>query len=285
MAEILKGAPVVAAINQNLMDRTAALVQKGITPCLAIVRIGEKDDDISYERGAAKRCETIGVQVRKETLPADCSQDRLLAVLDTLNRDAEVHGVLLLRPLPRHIDDEAVRNALLPQKDVDGITDASLAGVFTGQSKGYAPCTAQACMEILRHYQVDLTGKRAVVVGRSLVVGKPVAMMLMGQNATVTVCHTRTKKLQETCREAEVLVVSAGQAGAIGKEALSSGQIVIDVGIHVTAEGSLCGDVIFEEAQALVQGITPVPGGVGTVTTSVLVGNVVDCAERMTKAT
>lgn len=280
MAEILKGAPVVAAINEKLAARTEKLKAKGVTPTLAIVRIGERGDDIAYQLGATKRCQAIGVNVRAEQLAADISQQALIEKIKQLNAEPSVHGVLLLRPLPKNMDDALVRNTLAPEKDIDGITDGSLAGVFTCTDKGYPPCTARACMEILDYYGYDLTGKRAAVVGRSLVVGKPVSIMLQAKNATVTMCHTRTQNLDKTCQDAQVLIVSAGKAKAVGAAALAPGQIVIDVGINVDDAGKMCGDVDFEAAEKIVAGITPVPGGVGTVTTSVLVGHVVASAEK-----
>ena len=283
MATILKGAAVTAALNQSLTERTSALKEKGILPTLAIVRVGERGDDISYEKGAIKRCEKIGVGVKQFLLPADVPEETLLATREEINADPAIHGCLLFRPLPGHIDGERIRRALAPQKDVDGITDGSLAGVFSGSGEGYPPCTAQACMEILDHYGYPLQGKKAVVVGRSLVVGKPAAMLLLQKNATVTVCHTRTADMPALCREAEVLIVAAGKAGVVGKEYLSPGQVVIDVGIHVLEDGKLTGDVKFEEAEPIVEAITPVPGGVGTVTTSVLVKHVVEAAEKASK--
>ena len=186
----------------------------------------------------------------------------------------------MFRPLPKHLDEEAACQALDPEKDVDGITDGSMVGVFTGQKKGFPPCTPQACMEILDHYGIDCAGKKAVVIGRSLVVGKPAAMMLIKKNATVTVCHTKTVDMPAVCREADILIVAAGRAGVVDKPYFAPGQVVIDVGINVNAEGKLCGDVKFEDAEPIVGAITPVPGGVGSVTTSVLVGHVVEAAMR-----
>ena len=204
--------------------------------------------------------------------------EQLLRVLDEVNTDDGIHGCLLFRPLPKQFDDRTVRAALRPEKDVDGITDGSLAGVFTNTELGYAPCTAQACMEILKYYNVPLSGKRAVVVGRSLVVGKPAAMMLDRENATVTLCNSRTQNLPEVCRQADIVVVAMGKMAAVGADCLRAGQTVVDVGIHVNEEGKLCGDVQFAAAEPVVDAITPVPGGVGTVTTSVLVGHVVQAA-------
>jgi methylenetetrahydrofolate dehydrogenase (NADP+)/methenyltetrahydrofolate cyclohydrolase len=280
MAELLKGAAVSAALNEKMAVDIEALKRSDVFPTLAIVRVGEREDDVAYERGAAKRCEKAGVRVQYATLPGDCSEDGVIAALRELNRNKHVHGVLLFRPLPKYMDDERVRNSLSPEKDVDGITDASLAGVFTGSGRGYPPCTARACIEILDHYGIDLKGKRAVVIGRSLVVGKPVAMMLTGRHATVTVCHTRTVDMPALCREGELLIVSAGRAGIVDETYLSPGQIVVDVGINVNADGALTGDVNFERARNIVSAITPVPGGVGSVTTSVLVKHVVGAAMK-----
>lgn len=280
MAEILKGAAVTAALNTRMQAEVAALREEGIEPTLAILRVGEREDDVSYERGATKRCASVGVNVKNFIFPTTVTQEELMATIDKINADNEIHGVLIFRPLPKHLDEEAVRGALAPAKDIDGITDGSLAGVFTGSGEGFPTCTAQACMEILEHYNIDLTGKRAVVIGRSLVVGKPVSIMLMAKHATVTTCHTRTVDMAAVAREAEVLIVAAGKAGAVDASFLSPGQVVIDVGIHVTEEGKLCGDVKFEEAEPIVAAITPVPGGVGTVTTSILVSHVIKAAQR-----
>ena len=280
MSVILKGAPVVAAMNEANAARCAALREKGVVPTLAVVRVGAREDDLSYEKGVMARCAKVGVEVKQFLLPADAAQEELLGVIACINADPSIHGCLLFRPLPRQFDDRTVRAALAPEKDIDGITDGSLAGVFTNTALGYPPCTAQACLEILKFYGIPLSGRRAVVVGRSLVVGKPAAMMLDRENATVTLCNSRTRDLPEVCREADIVVVAMGKAGAVGAEHLREGQVVVDVGIHVNEEGKLCGDVRFGEAEPLVEAITPVPGGVGAVTTSVLVGHVVDAAAR-----
>ena len=280
MAMILKGAPVVAAMNEANAARCEALKAKGITPTLAVVRVGEREDDLSYERGVMTRCGKVGVAVKQYLLPADATQEQLLDVIREINANKSIHGCLLFRPLPKQFDDRTVRAALAPEKDIDGITDGSLAGVFTNTAVGYPPCTAQACLEILKFYNIPLSGRRAVVVGRSLVVGKPAAMMLDRENATVTLCNSRTRNLPEICREADVVVVAMGRMGFIGAEHLRAGQVVVDVGIHVNEEGKLCGDVRFGEAEPVVEAITPVPGGVGTVTTSVLVSHVVEAAEK-----
>ena len=280
MAKQLLGKEVVASLNEKIIADVNELKNKNIIPTLGFVRVGENEDDMSYERMAIKRCETLEVAYESFVLPANVSQDELLMTIDKVNNDDNVHGVLMFRPLPKHLDEEKIVNALSPQKDIDGITPSSMVGVFAGTNTGFPPCTARACMEILKHYQIDCTGKKAVVIGRSLVVGKPVAMMLLGENATVTVCHTRTVDMPSVVREAEIVIVAAGRAGVIDDSYLSAGQTVIDVGINFTDEGKLCGDVDFAKAEPIVEAITPVPGGVGTVTTSVLVGHVVEAAKR-----
>ena len=281
MAMLLKGAPAAAALNERSAAAAAALKEKGIIPTLAILRVGARDGDLSYERGAMKRCEQIGAAVKNVVLPTDVEADVFFAALESLNRDAGVHGILMLRPLPKHLDGEKARRMLAPEKDVDGCTDGSLAGVFTNTPLGFPPCTAQAAMEILKYYGIPLSGKRAAVIGRSLVVGRPAAMMLMHENATVTVCHTRTADVPAVTREADIVIAASGQPESVGAEFLREGQTVIDVGISWNeAKQKLCGDVRFEEAEPLVEAITPVPGGVGAVTTSVLVSHVVEAAAR-----
>ena len=284
MAEILKGAPVAAALNEKMAADVTALKAKGVTPTLAILRVGERDDDVAYERGAMKRCEQVGVAVKNAVLPADVDSATFFQTLTELNRDSSVHGILMFRPLPKQLDGEKARKMLAPEKDIDGCTDGSLAGVFTGTDLGYPPCTAQAAMEILLFYGIDLKGKKATVIGRSLVIGRPVAMMLMHENATVTICHTRTSDVPSITKEADIVIAASGQMESVGAEYLREGQIVIDVGIGWNeAKGKLCGDVKFEEAEPIVAKITPVPGGVGSVTTSVLVSHVVEAAKRAAK--
>ena len=281
MAELWKGAPAAAALTEALIPRAQALRERGIVPTLAIVRVGERPEDLSYERGAMKRCEKVGIAVRQFLLTETSSQADLMEVIEEVNRDDSIHGCLLFRPLPRHMDEQAACAALAPEKDVDGITPGSLAAVFAGSGAGYPPCTAQACLELLDHYGYELKGKRAVVVGRSLVIGKPVSMLLLGRHATVTICHTRTADLPAECRRAEVLIAAAGKAGVIGADCLSPGQVVIDVGINADENGNLVGDVDFAAAEPVAGAITPVPGGVGAVTTSVLARHVIEAAEKV----
>jgi len=281
MAKLLKGKDVVEALNARLSKNVEELKARGVTPTLAILRVGERPDDLSYERGAIKRCQSVGVDVRVEALPADVSEQLFFDKLEELNQDKTIHGILMFRPLPKHIDGEKARKMLAASKDVDGCTDLSLAGVFTGTKLGFAPCTAEAAMEILKYYNIPLVGKKVAVIGRSLVIGRPVAMLLMHENATVTICHTKTSDVASITRDADIVVVASGQMESVGTSYLKEGQVVIDVGISWNeAKNKLCGDVIFDEAEPLVEAITPVPGGVGGVTTSILVKHVIEAALR-----
>lgn len=281
MAKRLEGAPVAAALNERMARETEALKKRGIVPMLAVLRLGSRPDDLSYETGVKKRCAAVGVQVKNVVLPTGVDSDTFFATLEKLNEDPAVHGILMFRPLPPHLDGEKARRMLNPAKDIDGCTDASLAGVFTGTDIGFVPCTAQAAMEILDYYGIDCAGKRAVVLGRSLVVGRPVSMLLMHRNATVTTCHTKTVSMPSIARTADILIACTGKMESIGAEYLRKDQVVIDVGIGWNEDkGKLCGDVKFEEAEPVAAAVTPVPGGVGTVTTSVLVSHVIEAAKR-----
>ena len=281
MAEIYKGAPVAEAMTQKMTADVEELKAKGITPTLAIFRVGERPDDLSYERGAMKRAEKAGVAVKNFVLPQDVSQEVFDAALKGLNDDPEVHGILMFRPLPAQLDNEKARKMLAPEKDVDGCTDGSLAGVFTNTNTGFPPCTAQAAMEILHHYGVGIKGKKAAVIGRSLVIGRPVAMMLMHENATVVNCHTRTVDVPSITREADILIAASGRLRSVGPEYVNPDQVVIDVGINWDAEkNGIAGDVDFDAVEPIVKAITPVPGGVGSVTTCVLISHVIEAAKR-----
>ncbi|MBP3412123.1 MAG: bifunctional 5,10-methylenetetrahydrofolate dehydrogenase/5,10-methenyltetrahydrofolate cyclohydrolase [Oscillospiraceae bacterium] len=289
MAKRLLGKEVNEALVADLQARSAALKEKGIAATLGIIRLGENPSDLSYEKGATKRAEEVGVAVKNFVLPETATKEEVLAVIDEVNADASIHGVLMFRPLPKHLkaDQDEICNRLDPKKDVDSMTHMSNAGVFEGQKLGFAPCTPAACMEILDHYNIDCTGKKAVVIGRSLVVGKPAAMMLMGKNATVTVCHTRTVDTAAICRDADIIISAAGVLGSLTKDFVRPGQIVIDVSMNWNPEkitskgkGGMSGDAIFDEVEPIVAAITPVPGGVGAVTTSVLMKHVIESAER-----
>lgn len=284
MAGRLAGAPVAAAITENLAERAKALQEKGIVPTLAIVRVGENESDLAYERGALKRCEKAEIKAQQIVLPADVTREEMLAVIDRINEDEKIHGCLMFRPLPKTLNEAEICERLAVKKDVDSMTSGSLVSVFSGRGEGFAPCTAQSCLEILDYYGVELTGKRVTVIGRSLVIGKPVSMLLQSRNATVTMCHTKTKDLAKTCAQAEILVAAAGRAGVVTPEFTNPEQVILDVGINVNAEGKLCGDVDYEAVEPLTAALTPVPGGVGAVTTAVLCKHVIEAAEKAAQA-
>ena len=281
MGEVLKGAPVVEALNNKMIEDIGKLKAQGVEPTLCIFRVGERPDDLSYERGAMKRCEKVGVAVKRVVLPVDVTQEKFDETLEKLNHDDEIHGILMFRPLPEQLDNERARRMLNPEKDIDGCTDGSLAGVFTNTKVGFPPCTAQAVMEILKFYDIPVKGKKAAVIGRSLVIGRPVSMMLMHENATVTTCHTKTENPTEITGKADILVAAAGQKHSVGVEHTNPNQVIVDVGINWDeAKGGITGDVDFDAVESKVKALTPVPGGVGTVTTSVLVSHVVEAAKR-----
>ncbi len=287
MAKQLLGKEVTAAMNEKLQAKVAELKEKGVTPKLGIIRCGENPSDLSYEKGAMSRAALIGVEVERFLLPEDVTKEALIAQIEALNADASIHGVLLFRPLPKHLKDvqSEICNHLRPEKDIDCMTDLSNAGVFMGKQLGFAPCTPQACMEILDYYGIDCKGKTAVVIGRSLVVGRPAAMMLMQRNATVTVCHTKTVDTASIARQADILVTSAGVLNSLTADYVRPGQIVIDVSINwdptkKDGKGGIAGDADFAAVEPIVEAVTPVPGGVGAVTTSVLIGHVVEAAAR-----
>lgn len=282
MAELLKGAPVAKALTEINREKAGKLKESGIVPTLAILRLGENPSDISYEKGAVKRAEKTGVEVKQYLMPETASQEELTAVIEEINSDDSIHGLLMFRPLPGHIDEKAVCEVLDPAKDMDGITSGSMAGVFMENGMGYPPCTASAVMEIFDHYGIELKGRKLTVFGRSLVIGKPVAMMCLGRHATVTICHSRTSSedFAKAGREADIVIAALGRARMVGPDKLGKNQVIIDVGINADDEGSLCGDVDFDRVEPDAKAITPVPAGVGSVTTAVLMKHVIMAAER-----
>jgi methylenetetrahydrofolate dehydrogenase (NADP+)/methenyltetrahydrofolate cyclohydrolase len=271
-------------LDEISLAKSEALREKGIIPLLAVLRVGARDDDISYERGASKKCRKTGVEVRSVVLPEDVEQEEFYRTLDELNNDPKVHGILMFRPLPKHLDNEKARLSINPEKDVDGCGNRSLTGVFINKKMGFAPCTEEAAMQILDYYSIELSGKKVVVIVRSLVVGKPLAMLLLNRNATVTVCHSRSINIPAITRDADIIISCTGQMESVNAECVREGQTVIDVGItYNEKKQKLCGDVLFEEVEPIVAAITPVPGGVGSVTTSVLVSHVVEAALRQSE--
>ena len=275
--EILKGLPVAESINEKLIAQLENF--EGAVPHLAIIRVGEKPDDMSYERGATKKMDKIGFRCTSFVFDADIDNDSFQKEFDIINDDDDIDGILLLRPLPKHIDEKSILDRIDPRKDLDGISAVNMAKVYSGDESGYAPCTAEAVIEMLDFAGVDLKGKNVAVVGRSLVIGKPVSMLLMKKNATVTICHTKTVDMPGICKKADIVVAAAGVAKMINESYIGENAVVIVVGINVDEDGKLCGDVDFERITDTASMATPVPGGVGSVTTSVLAKHLMKAAK------
>lgn len=274
MGELLKGKPVADAITVEVKNKAEELRANNIIPKLMIVRVGERQDDLSYERAAIKRMQNCNIDCEVTTMPEDISQEEFISKLQGVNADSTVHGILLFRPLPKQIDENVVKHIISPEKDIDCFNPANVAKIVEGDKSGFAPCTPTAAMEILKYNNIELKGKRAAVIGRSLVVGKPMANLLLGENATVTICHSRTAELNKVCKEADILVAAIGKAKMITDDFVKEGAVVIDVGINVDEEGNMWGDVDTEKCRDKASLITPVPGGVGSVTTAVLAKHV-----------
>ena len=276
----LKGKPVSDSIVESILPRVESLRERSVTPTLAVIRVGAREDNLAYERGLKKRFESAGCAVVIKALPEDITQDGLDCAVKEADNDHGIDGILVFRPLPGNLTDKNIVSSISALKDVDGMGRANMAGIFEGSCEGHFPCTAAAVIELLKFYGIDITGKNITVVGRSLVIGKPVSMLLLKENATVKICHTRTKDLKAECRWADIVIACAGKARMLGKDYFREGQTVVDVGMNVDGEGKLCGDVDYEEVSSIVDAITPVPGGVGSVTTSVLLRAVIENAER-----
>jgi len=276
MAKILSGKEVAAALKDKLTEEVKKLKEQGKALGLCIVMAGDRPDSASYIKGAVKRCTDIGIDCQVEKLPEEISQDEFLKVLDRLNKDSKINGIIIMRPLPSQISEDVVKYKIAPEKDVDCFSPINVSKVMSGDSDGFAPCTPAAVIEILDYYGIGLEGKRAVLIGRSMVVGRPLAMMLLKRNATVTICHTRTKNLPQETRRAEILIAAAGKARMVTKDMVSEGAVVIDVGINFDESGKMCGDVDFDSVSPIAGQITPVPGGVGSVTSTVLAKHVIE---------
>lgn len=274
MANLLKGKCVADAINENSIALVNELKKKNITPTLATFRIGGNEADIAYESNINKRANNIGVKVINNVFDINIEVDEFIKEVNKANLDKNIHGILIFRPLP--FNDELIRNLIVAEKDVDGSSSDSLAAIFTNTNKGFAPCTAEAAMKILDYYNIDLVGKNVVIIGRSLVVGKPLSMLLLNRNATVTICHSKSKDIASISKKADIVIAAIGRTEMLNKDYFSNKQTVIDVGINYSVEkNKLCGDVLFEEVEPIVENITPVPGGVGSVTNAILINHVV----------
>jgi methylenetetrahydrofolate dehydrogenase (NADP+)/methenyltetrahydrofolate cyclohydrolase len=278
MAFVMKGIEVVNSMKERMLADVERLKKEGTDPCLAIIRLGAKPDDLAYERGAVKRCEGLGIRCVVNEYPENIGQEDLIREIQKINGDGSVHGILLFRPLPKHLDINVIKHVISPEKDIDCLNPVNVAKVFEGDETGFAPCTPAAVMEMLDYFKIDVSGKRVVLIGRSLVVGKPLSMLLLKKNATVTICHTKTRDIERICKSAEILIAAAGAARMVSAGHVSAGQVVVDVGINVDENGKLCGDVDYDAVEKIVDYITPVPGGVGTVTSSVLAKHVIKAA-------
>ena len=282
MTRILKGKQVADAINQKSIASNERLRQNNITPTLAIFRVGENEADISYEKSAIKKCKEIGVEVIINTFDLNVSEKEFYKKLDEANNDNSIHGILVFRPLPKQFNDNHLRNYINPDKDIDGCSNDSLAGIFINQRIGCVPCTSQSAIEILDYYGIDIQGKNVVVIGRSLVIGKPVSMLLLNRNATVTICHSKTKDIANIASKADILITAIGKSEMIDRSYTNEKQTIIDIGISWNEKKQkICGDVNYDDVVDYVDAITPVPGGVGAVTSAVLANHVIQAALRI----
>lgn len=279
----LRGKIVADKIKENLRLEIENSKAKGIEPTIAVVRVGENDSDISYERAIVKVSESIGLNVRLVGLEEKASTEELEKTLIDLNNDTNVHGILMFRPLPKHIDQDIMQNIIAPEKDVDAMNPINLEKIFEGDPTGLEPATPRAAVEMLKGHGYELEGKDVVVINRSMVVGKPLAMMLLQENATVTICHSRTKDLKAHTKRADYVITALGRPAMLDKSYFTENSVVIDVGVGTTADGKLSGDANYDDVKDYVSAITPVPGGVGSITTTILLSQVVKACKNQTK--
>jgi methylenetetrahydrofolate dehydrogenase (NADP+) / methenyltetrahydrofolate cyclohydrolase len=281
MSVKLTGKPVVESLRENIKSRVATLSEKNINPTLLLIRVGEREDDLSYERGILKNCDLLGIKINVMQLPVEITMEEIRKVFEEANKDSNIHGIMIFRPLPNHLDPEEIQNLINPAKDIDCMSPINLEKVFEGNSDGFAPCTPKAVVELLKHYEIPLQGANVVVAGRSLVVGKPLGMLLLDENATVTICHSRTKDMPSVTAKADIVVAAIGKAKFMNEDFFSEDSIVVDVGINDDGNGSICGDVDFDNVFDKVKAITPAIGGVGLITTTLLLGHVVQSCEYL----
>ncbi len=278
-AKILDGKAVSTRIKDELKVECAALKEKGINPCLAVIIAGDDPASRVYVNNKKAACEYIGIKSLEYALPADVTQDELMELIDTLNADETVDGILVQLPLPSHLDEKEVLYRIRPEKDVDAFHPVNVGKIMIGDFD-FLPCTPAGVMELIAESGVEIAGKQCVVVGRSNIVGKPQSMLLLHKNGTVTICHSRTKNLAEVCRSADILVAAVGRPKFITADMVKEGAVVIDVGINRGEDGKLCGDVDFDEVSKIAGAITPVPGGVGPMTISMLMRNTLTAATK-----
>ena len=277
----LEGKPVAQSLREDMKQRILRLGEQGITPNMLIIRVGEREDDISYERGILKSCGLLGIKSQVKCLPLEVSLKEITGLIEASNKDENIHGIMLFRPLPKHLDIEIIRTVIDPVKDIDCMSPVNLEKVFEGNTEGFVPCTAKAVIELLKYYNINLKGANVAVAGRSLVVGKPLAMLLLDENATVTICHSRTKMMPSVTSKAVIVVAAIGKAKFMNDEYFSPNSIVVDVGINDAGDGKICGDVDYDLVFDKVKAITPTIGGVGAITTTILLSHVVKACEEL----
>lgn len=275
MAQIIDGKKISAEIKDELKVKAAALKEQGIEITLAVIQVGNDPASSVYVGNKKKACEYIGIRSLAYELPEETTQEELISIVEKLNTDASVNGILVQLPLPKHIDEDTIIKTISPQKDVDGFHPQSVGALFIGQ-KGFVSCTPAGIVQLLKRSGIELEGKECVIIGRSNIVGKPMALLMLRENATVTICHSRTKNLKEVAKRADILIVAIGKPLFVTKDFVKEGAVVIDVGIHRNENNKLCGDVDYEEVFPLVSAITPVPGGVGPMTIAMLMNNCVE---------
>lgn len=279
MSNVLRGKPVVEDLRDRLVRDIANIP---VIPTLGIVRVGKRPDDLFYEKSIVKNCNRVGIKTTVYEFDTDISMDEFCSALNDIDNDDNIHGIMLFRPLPSQLDIEVIKHLISPQKDVDCINPDNIRRVFEGDVSGFPPCTPAAVVEILKYYDIELEGANAVIINSSMVVGKPLAMMLLKEDATITVCHIKTRNLEEIAQKADIVISAVGKARLFGEDYFGKDTLVVDVGINEDEAGSICGDIDYDNVSTKVKGITPVPGGVGTVTTSILLKHVVKACKLQT---
>ena len=279
MAKLINGKEISQQIKDELKEKVSALKAQGKNICLAVIQVGNDPASSVYVGNKKKACAYIGIESRAFELPEETTEEELLSIIKDLNEDDGVHGILVQLPVPKHINEEKIINAISPKKDVDGFHPESVGSLCIGRP-GFVSCTPAGIIQLLKRSEIDIEGKPCVVIGRSNIVGKPMALLMLRENATVTICHSRTKNLKEICKEADILIVAIGKPKMIDASYVKDGATVIDVGIHRDANNKLCGDVDFASVEPVAGAITPVPGGVGPMTIAMLMNNCVEAAER-----
>lgn len=278
----LTGKPVAEHLRANIKTRVAGLNERHIVPAIIIIRVGNKEDDVFYERSILKNCSLLGIEGRVKELPENVSMEELSKTIEDANEDDNTHGIMMFRPLPGHLNEKEILEKINPVKDIDGMTPVNLEKIFEGDNSGFSPCTPKAVIEMLKYYQIPLKGANVAVAGRSLVVGKPLAMLLLKENATVTICHSKTKDMRSITSQADIVVAAIGKAKFMNEEYFTESSIVIDVGVNDDGNGKICGDVDYDKVFGKVKMLTPASGGVGTITTTILLEQAVRACEMMT---